>query len=269
MHFIDEFTGKDAPQETIVCLHGNPTWSFFYRDLVKAFREEHRVVVPDHLGMGLSEKPQNYSYHLKDHIDNFEALVKSLNLEPFTLVVHDWGGAIGMGYAVRHPEMIKRILFMNTAAYPSQHMPKTIALARLPFLGAFLVRALNAFVWGAILTSTKRPLGGCVASGLRYPYDNWHNRVGVLRFVQDIPMDPSHPSYAELQAIAEGLPKLASLPKAFVWGGLDHVFNDYFLEDWKKLYPDAQYQRLDDVGHYVMEEAAEKVIISLRRLLEQ
>ena len=115
MHFLDEGQG-----EPILALHGNPTWSFYYRELVKGLRGTNRVVVPDHVGCGLSDKPQDYPYTLRTHIDNVEALVDRLELGPFNLVVHDWGGAIGMGLAGRRPDLVKRILFLNTAAYRSE-----------------------------------------------------------------------------------------------------------------------------------------------------
>ncbi|MGM9991657.1 MAG: alpha/beta fold hydrolase [Candidatus Bruticola sp.] len=268
MHFIDECqVGPDREREPIVCVHGNPTWSYYYRELVKAFSPHHRVVVPDHIGMGLSDKPQHYNYCLRTHIDNFELLMDKLNLEPFTMVVHDWGGAIGLGYAVRYPEKIKRILFLNTAAYRSPFMPSIIKLARVPVLGSLLVRGLNAFVLGALLISTKRPISSYVASGYIAPYNSWANRIGVLRFVQDIPMEPAHQSYQTLKEIELSLPKLVSIPKTFVWGGLDCVFNDKFLRRWQEIYPDAEFHRLDDVGHYVMEDASERVFEHLRKLL--
>ncbi|MGM9999221.1 MAG: alpha/beta fold hydrolase [Candidatus Bruticola sp.] len=268
MHFIDECQAEPGRErEPIVCVHGNPTWSYYYRELVKAFRPHHRVIVPDHIGMGLSDKPQHYNYCLSSHIDNFELLMDKLNLEPFTMVVHDWGGAIGLGYAVRHPEKVKRILFLNTAAYRSPFMPSVIKLARVPVLGSLLVRGLNAFVIGALLISTKRPISSYTASGYIAPYNSWSNRIGVLRFVQDIPMDQSHPSYQTLKEIELNLPKLASIPKTFVWGGLDRVFNDNFLRRWQTIYPDAEFHRLNDAGHYVMEDASEVVFEHLRNLL--
>lgn len=270
MHYLDENKAPEGKEgEPIVCVHGNPTWSYYYRELVKAFSPNHRIIVPDHIGMGLSEKPQAYNYCLRQHIDNLEALLDNLQPKPFTLVVHDWGGAIGMGYAVRHPEKIKRILFMNTAAYRSPFMPATIRLARVPLLGELLVRGLNAFVWGALLTSTKRHIGSYTASGYVYPYDTWGNRIGVLRFVQDIPMLPGDKSYPVLADIEAKLPLLAQVPKTIVWGALDHVFNDRFLEHWKTIYPEAEYNRFADVGHYVLEDASERTFECLRRLLER
>lgn len=262
MHYLDE--GEGSP---IVALHGNPTWSFFYRELVKRFKSGHRMIVPDHIGCGLSDKPQNYNYTLEQHIANLEELIERLNPEPFTMVVHDWGGAIGMGYAVRHPEMIKGILFLNTAAFRSPDMPATIGLARIPWLGDLLVRGLNAFVIGALLTSTYHPLGAYICNAYLSPYNSWNNRVGVLRFVQDIPMKPSHPSYQTLTDIENKLSLLNDVPKSFVWGARDHVFTPRFLERWKTIYPSAKTTLLEKAGHFVIEDASEKVILALRELL--
>ena len=110
LHYVDE--GNGSP---IVMLHGNPTWSFFYRNLIKHFSGSNRVVVPDHMGMGLSDKPQDYQYTLENHINNLETLIANLGLEDITLVVHYWGGAIGFGYATRNLEKVKKVVIMNTA----------------------------------------------------------------------------------------------------------------------------------------------------------
>jgi len=262
MHYLDEGQG-----EPILALHGNPTWSFFYRELVKAMRGTHRVVVPDHIGCGFSDKPQDYAYRLKTHIDNAEALVDRLDLPPFNLVVHDWGGAIGMGLAVRRPQRVKRILFLNTGAFRCHFMPRILWLARCPVLAPLLIRGLNAFVLGALWTSTKRSIPPVVAAGYRAPYDSWAHRVAVLRFVQDIPMTPRHPSYPTLQEVEEGLPRLSGKPKSIVWGALDRVFDDRFLTRWREIYPEAEVHRFEDVGHYSMEDASERVLIRLRALL--
>ena len=121
MHYIDEGEG-----EVLLMLHGNPTWSFYYRNLIQSFQKKYRCIAPDHIGCGLSDKPQDYNYTLSTHIDNLEQLVNSLGLKDITLVMHDWGGSIGMGLAVRQPKLIKRLIIFNTAAFLS-----TIALAFL------------------------------------------------------------------------------------------------------------------------------------------
>ena len=127
-------------------IHGNPTWSFTYRNLIKSLKESHRTIAVDHIGCGLSDKPQNYAYRLQDHIENLESLVNSLKLTNITLIVHDWGGAIGFGLATRNPHLIKRVVILNTAAFESDQIPRRINFCRLPFIGERLIRHFNAFV---------------------------------------------------------------------------------------------------------------------------
>ena len=134
-HYVDEGSG-----DPLVMLHGNPTWSFYYRALIAAFSPTHRVIAPDHVGCGLSDKPQAYSYTLAQHINNLEALLDALELERLTLFLHDWGGPIGMGYALRHPERVKRFVVFNTAAFPVSRIPLRINVCKLPGFGALAVR---------------------------------------------------------------------------------------------------------------------------------
>jgi len=143
MHYLDEGP-RDAP--AVLMLHGNPTWSFYYRTLIPGLAERCRVVVPDHVGCGLSDKPQEGAYYaLERHIANLEALVAHLDLRDLTLVLHDWGGAIGMGFATRHPERVARLVVLNTAAFYQPALPLRIKLCRIPLVGDVLLRGLNAF----------------------------------------------------------------------------------------------------------------------------
>ena len=139
LSYVDEGEGK-----VIVMLHGNPTWSFFYRNLIKLLRKRYRVIAPDHMGCGLSDKPQDYPYRMADHVSNIEKLLDHLQIEKHSLVLHDWGGAIGMGYAANHPERIEALVIMNSGAFRSKRIPWRIAVCRLKFLGPLLVRGLNA-----------------------------------------------------------------------------------------------------------------------------
>jgi len=123
LHYIDEGQG-----EVMLMLHGNPTWSFFYRNVAKHFAKTNRVIVPDHVGCGLSDKPQDYEYTLKNHVQNTLALIEKLGLKDITLLVHDWGGAIGMGVATARPDLIKRMVIMNTAAFRSLEIPMRITI---------------------------------------------------------------------------------------------------------------------------------------------
>jgi len=153
IHYVDEGSGHP-----IIMVHGNPTWSFFYRNLIIGLRSTHRCIAPDHIGCGLSEKPQNYPYLLQNHINNLTTLVERLNLQKFHLIVHDWGGPIGLGMAQKFPEKIGKITILNTAAWPSHQIPKRISLCKKPFLGPFLIRGLNAFAHSATSMAVATPL---------------------------------------------------------------------------------------------------------------
>ena len=134
------------------------TWSFYYRELVRALAPTMRCVVPDHIGMGFSEKPENYDYTLATRIADVEALVASLGLKRVHLVVHDWGGAIGFGFAARHPEMIGRLVILNTGAFASPHIPTRIALCKAPLIGPLIVVAIGYGIYK--LVQDNKRIGG-------------------------------------------------------------------------------------------------------------
>ncbi len=257
LNYVDEGQGP-----VMLMVHGNPTWSFFYRHLISAFSGHFRCVVPDHMGCGFSDKPQDYDYTLENHIQNLTRLVQFLDLKDITLVVHDWGGAIGMGLATRFPHLIKRIVILNTAAFTSTDIPKRIALCKAGSLGEFLVRGLNGFAWPATFMTTKKRLPSLVKQAYLAPYDSWKSRIAVSRFVQDIPMSEAHPTWKTLKTIEDNLTKL-KVPKLIVWGGLDFCFNQSFFEKWISIYPDAEAHWIADAGHYVLEDAPKKAIESI------
>ena len=272
MHYLDEGDPAAAP---VVMVHGNPTWSFFFRRPLLALRDTCRCVAPDHIGMGLSDKPgaTDYGYRLNDRIDDLEALLQELGIrERITLLLHDWGGMIGMGYACRHPERIKALVILNTAAFPlprQARLPWQLRLARSA-LGAPLVQGLNAFCRGALEhCSVRGPLDADVRRAYLAPYDNWHQRLGVLRFVQDIPLAPDHPSYALVQRIDQDSRVFQQTPMLICWGMRDFVFTPAFLQAWRERFPQAQVHAYDNAGHYLLEDAADEVIASIQRFLQQ
>lgn len=255
LHYVDEGAGRP-----VLFVHGNPTWSFMWREPMQALRDTHRVVAVDHLGCGLSDKPQGWPYRLAGHVDNLEALVLALDLRDVTLVLHDWGGAIGMGVAARQPDRIARVAVLNTAAFPSPAIPLRIAACRVPGFGALAVRGLNGFAGAATFMATERGLDPAVKAGLLAPYDSWANRIATLRFVEDIPMAPTHPSWAALQASADGVAKMADRPQLVAWGERDWCFTPAFRAEWEKRWPNARVVRYEDAGHYVVEDARERVV---------
>jgi haloalkane dehalogenase len=252
--YVDEGVGPP-----VVMVHGNPTWSLYYRHLISALRDTHRVIVPDHIGCGLSDKPQAYPYRLANHIENLTLLLGHLRLGPVDLVVHDWGGAIGMGWATRHPELVRRIVVLNTAAFLSPRLPLRIAACRVPVVGDLALRGLNAFAGAATFMAVERPMGAELRRAYLLPYNSWRNRIAQLRFVQDIPMRPAHPTWTVVDGIDRELATLRAKPMQILWGGKDWCFDDYFLAGWLRRFPEAQAMRFDDAGHYVLEDANEKI----------
>ncbi|HNV72714.1 MAG TPA: alpha/beta fold hydrolase, partial [Candidatus Ozemobacteraceae bacterium] len=236
LHYLDEGNVAGQPEKPpLICVHGNPSWSFLYRGIAKAFSERLRVIVPDHIGCGLSDKPglDRYDYRLKSRIDDLEALIDSLKLtQPLTLMVHDWGGMIGFGYAVRHPERVARLVVTNTAAFglPQGHpFPWPLYAFRNWKLGAWINEQFNAFSEIASYTCTVKPLAPEIRRAFVAPYDTPANRVAVTRFVQDIPLVPGDPSWEALQQTESGLPKLARKPMLICWGRHDFVFDRGFF----------------------------------------
>ncbi len=246
-------------------LHGNPTWSFYYRRLVRDLAPTHRCIVPDHVGMGLSARPEAYDYTLATRIADLEALVAALGVKRVHLVVHDWGGAIGFGFAARHPELIGRIVVLNTAAFASPRLPFRIAVCRWPVLGPLLVRGCNGFAGPATwMAMHRRPLTPVERRGYLFPYGSWDARAAVSAFVQDIPREPGHRSWAALAAAEAGLAQFRDRPVLIAWGGRDFCFNDTFLARWREVFPQARCERFADAGHYVLEDAADEVIPLIR-----
>jgi haloalkane dehalogenase len=262
MHYLDEGPNDGEPAETLLCVHGNPTWSFYWRHFVRAWSGRFRVVAPDHVGCGLSDKPQDYDYRLSQHVANLRRLIAELDLRNITLLVHDWGGAIGLGAAVAEPERFARLVIFNTAAFRSDRCPWRIRVCRTPLLGPLGVRKLNLFARAALSMATVQPkrFTPDVRAGYLAPYDSYANRVAVQRFVEDIPLSPSHPSYATLFSIERALSRLSPLPTSLIWGMGDWCFTPHFLERFRIFFPRAEVHRLYGAGHYVVEDAHERIV---------
>ncbi|HEY5512967.1 MAG TPA: alpha/beta fold hydrolase [Geomonas sp.] len=268
-HYLDEGAG-----EAVVMVHGNPSWSFYYRNLVLALRDRYRCIVPDHIGCGLSDKPgdERYDYTLSRRVDDLERLIDSLCLtEKLTLVLHDWGGMIGMAYAARHPERIGRLVLLNTAAF---HLPREkkfplgLRICRDTALGTLLVRGCNAFSVGASIVGCKKnPMPKELQRAYRSPYDSWGNRIATLRFVQDIPLVPGDRNFDLVSQVAASLEQFRGLPISIFWGELDFVFDPTFLAEWIRRFPEASVHRYPDGGHYILEDKKEEVVPLIAQFL--
>jgi len=266
-HYLDEGAGP-----VLLMVHGNPTWSFYWRELIKAFRPDFRVVAPDHIGCGLSDKPDeaSYPYRLQQRVDDLRGLIEQLGLRRITLVAHDWGGAIGMGAAAAIPERFSRFVLLNTAAFRARRCPLRIRVCRVPLLGRLGVQGLNLFARVALRMAVCRRerMTPAVRAGLLAPYDSWQHRAAIYRFVADIPLRPSHPSYAKLSEIEAGLAQFRWHPVCLVWGMRDWCFTPYFLKRFLEFFPQAEAHRIEEAGHYVVEDAHERVIPVVRAFLE-
>ena len=251
MHYVDEGQG-----DVIVMVHGNPSWSYYYRKLIRLLSANHRVIAIDHLGCGLSDKPQVYDYTLRNHIDNLDLLLDHLQVTTFSLCVHDWGGAIGFGVAAKPDKVLERIMVLNTAAFRSTQIPARIQVCRWPFIGDLLVRGLNSFAAGALTMAVSKPMKKPIADAYIAPYNSWQNRVAVAAFVKDIPLAATHRSYNTLVEVEKGLEQYQKqgLPMMICWGGKDFCFNDNFYDEWCTRFPHAQKHYFANGGHYILED---------------
>lgn len=262
LHYVDEGSGPP-----VVMIHGNPTWSFLYRKLIKRLRAAYRCVAMDHLGFGLSEKPENWRYLPKDHAANLTALIDGLGLKNITLIVQDWGGPIGLSYAVEHPENIARIVIMNTWAWPVNRDPYYIAFSAFMGgpVGRMLIRRYNFFARSIMPQAfgDKHKLNAAAHEHYLRALANPEDRKGCFVFPKQI-----IGSTPWLDWIWRKINTLNNKLKLIVWGMKDIAFREKELKQWEDAFPDAQTVRLASVGHFVQEEAphdlAEAVVPFLR-----
>ncbi|GIW80613.1 MAG: alpha/beta hydrolase [Gemmatales bacterium] len=261
LHYVDNGAG-----DPIVMVHGNPTWSFFFRRLIEAFQDRYRVIALDHIGCGYSDKPSDaaYPYVLRRRVSDFADLLDHLDIRRrVTLVVHDWGGMIGLAWAVHHSERVARLIVLNTAAFrlpAGKRLPWQLRLCRIWPIGALLVRGLNLFCRGAVRYCSQKPLPRDIRQAYLAPYNSWNNRRAVLRFVEDIPLSAGDASFAEVCKVEEALPRLAGTPILLCWGKRDFVFDADFLAEWRRRFPHAEVHAFDNAGHYLLEDVPDEII---------
>jgi pimeloyl-ACP methyl ester carboxylesterase len=270
-HYLDQGNG-----DPLLMLHGNPTWSFYFRSLINALSPDYRCIVPDHIGCGLSEKPNDkiYDYTLKSRVNDLERLISHLSLDnKITLIVHDWGGMIGLVFALKHIEQIGRIIIMNTSGFlpPSgDKIPIRLRIIRnFKLLSKILVQGFNLFSFSALYMATKKGLSKDVKKGLTAPYNSWKNRIATLKFVHDIPLDETHQSYDLVSHVDQNLHRLNNIPMMFCWGEHDFVFDLTYFDEWKRRFPNAEFHTLPDAGHYALEDSPENIIFLAKDFLKK
>ena len=271
MSYLDEGPREG---EVVVMLHGNPSWSYYWRNLVSGLSDRYRCIVPDHIGMGLSDKPddRDYDYTLQSRVDDLAALLDHLGITgPVTLAVHDWGGMIGFGWALTHAAQLQRLVITNTAAFPlpaAKKMPWQLSLGRDSKFGGFLIRAFNAFSSGASYQGVEKKMPADVRRAYVSPYDTWANRISTLRFMQDIPLHPGDKAWAMVEAAGQKLPQFADRPAFIGWGLKDFVFDKHFLAGFRQALPNAQVTAFEDAGHYVLEDKQAELVPAIRKFLD-
>lgn len=257
-HILDSWAarpGDAEPRLTLLCVHGNPSWSYLFRELLAAAPADVRVVAVDHLDMGFSERTGTLR-RLATRVDDLDRIAAELGVDgPTVTVAHDWGGPISLGWAQRHLDRVRGVVLMNTAVHQpaGSPAPSVIRLVRSrPMLRA-VTTSTTAFIRGAFELSDDRP-GRDVRDGFLAPYLTNARRAAIGDFVADIPLEPDHPSAATLDAIAAGLAGMDDTPALLLWGAADRVFSDLYLHDLEARLPHADVHRYPSAGHFVSED---------------
>jgi pimeloyl-ACP methyl ester carboxylesterase len=270
MHYADEGPREGRP---VVLLHGNPTWGYLYRDFIGPLVEAgHRAIVPDHLGFGRSDKPDDPSaYTIDRHALRMEELLESLDLRDATVVPQDWGGPIGLWWAGHHPERVGRLFVLNTYAHRPPGdvpLPLPLRLFRMPGVGEVMVKRLDLFkrifLFRAGVMHRER-LTPIVKEAYRAPHPTYSSRTPILVFPRQIPSGPRGP-VADLAGELEQLLEqhFRDKPVKICWAMKDVAFTPDVLEQlWLKTFPDADVMRLEDAGHYLQEDAHERIVPAL------
>jgi haloalkane dehalogenase len=225
------------------------------------------------MGMGKSGIPREaYPYQLRHHVANLEALLLHLNLHEMTLVLHDWGGPVGLGFAIRHPDRIKRLVLMNTwacAPWPGGPLPRLLELIRSE-RGEKFVLEKNGYLEPALVGTTHRPenLTKTVLDAYRAPFPTPESRLALLCWSRDIPVHETDPSYSEMKRIEEALPRFTGTPTLLVWGMRDPVLPESVLRTWQRTYPQATTAEIEDASHFLQEDAPERIVLCIAEFLE-
>ncbi len=265
VHYVDEGQGP-----AILFLHGNPTWSFLYRDVIRELRESFRCLALDYPGMGMSGKPRDfgrgdYGFTPAEHSRVVEGFADALELRDLTLMVQDWGGPIGIGFATRRPERVARLVIGNTWAWPADEFDMKIFSTVLGMgPGRWAVVHFNLFVEGLLPAGCERKgrLTPEVMAAYRAPYPKREDRRPTAVFPRAIVK-----SRPFLTDVVHELDRLAEKPVQIVWGKKDKAFRKRELERWKRIFPDARVRVLDDAGHFIQEDAPEALAREIRAIM--
>jgi haloalkane dehalogenase len=262
MHYVDEGSG-----EVLLFVHGTPTWSFEFRHLIKALSPRYRCLAPDHLGFGLSERPAHFAYTPEAHAAALETFVDRVNPGPLTLVVHDFGGVIGLPLALRAPSRVTRLILLNTWMWPFDDDADMMRKAKVAggLMGKWLYKYANASL-RIIAPSAYADRAKLTPRIHRQYLEVFGDRDARVRVLHTLAKSliQSRNFYADLLARA---PQLRQLPSLIVWGMKDTAFRPYQLARWEQLLPEARVCRIETAGHWPHEEAPEQVVAAIETFL--
>ncbi len=255
LHFYDIGPRSDR---AVLLVHGNPTWSFYFRELMRALAVNHRVIVPDHIGCGLSDHPVDRHYRASERSDHLERLLDHAGVKRFSLVMHDWGGPIGTAVAQRRVNSVERLVYLNTTLTETEHLPGFIRLAANPWIGRLITQRTKRFLKLMLRFGVVRQLPADVQQGYLFPYQNAARRTAIWDFVQDIPFDQSHPSHSALLEVSERIPLLRNIPVLIYWGLRDPCFHRSMLTQVSRHFPQAEVVEVAKASHLVLEDSNEE-----------
>jgi haloalkane dehalogenase len=260
VHYVDEGTGVP-----VVMFHGNPTWSFLYRDVIKGVSGECRAIAPDYPGFGFSEHPANYRYTAREHAAAMERLIDHLKLDRFVMVVHDWGGPIGMSIATKYPDRIAGLVILNTWAWPSHGKMLMFSHLMGDAFGRFLHRRFNFFaktIVRATITSADRKTPE-VLKAYTDPFPTPQSRIGTWVFPREIRVNNDWLGETE-----RGLARLRDKPVEMLWAMKDPAFGrEEVIARWQSYFADARVERVPEANHYIQEDAPDRVVAAIKRVL--
>jgi acyl-CoA synthetase (AMP-forming)/AMP-acid ligase II/pimeloyl-ACP methyl ester carboxylesterase len=264
LHYVDEGRGP-----VVILVHGNPTWSFYYRELIKRLSATCRVIAVDHIGCGLSDHPRGKHFRAKDRVGHLQDLLDQLGITKFSLVMHDWGGAIGTALAVNNMKNVEKLVYFNTTLTETESLPFFIRISAKPPWGRFITKTTKTFLRLATDFGVGKKLSKRVKQGYMYPYRSRRDRTAIWDFVQDIPFNIDHPTYAGMMDIGHAVPELAKKPIKIMWGLKDPCFHHEMLTQLVRLFPEAEVTEYPKASHLVVEDEIDDISRSLEEFFSR
>lgn len=249
IHYVDE--GHGPP---VVMFHACPMWSFSYRFLIRELAFDHRVIAVDLPGFGLSTAHEQFDYSLNGDINIMESLLGHLNTGKAVMILHGWGGTVGMGCAVRYPQFVKALVVLNAQVFTTYSLPWRLRLCRLPWLGAYLVKDLRLLQFG-----NRRAHAKDIAAAYDYPYRTEDARKALYRFVEDIPTVPEAESAQRMLEIETRLWMFRTTPALILWAMRDWLYPPRLLKHWKHYLPQAEVHTFSHAGRYIQEDVPDEL----------